>query len=223
MPCNRLALALLLLPPMWAFALSPVELFEQRSPSVFVVHALDRQGRTLASGSGVAIGPERVITSCRVLAKASGISVQRGKSVLAAKLEWPDPERDLCQLQVRELDAPSAPLGASAGVKIGQRVFAIGAPQGPELALAEGLVSSLRELEDGKALLLQTSAPLSPGGALFDEDGRLVGITGTHFRGQQGSHALPVEWLREVPERARQLLAKRKAAAEESAVRMPKA
>jgi hypothetical protein len=208
---------------MSAFALTPVELFEQCSPSVFAVHALDRQGRTLASGSGVAIGAEQVITSCRVLAKASGIRVQRGKSVLAAKLEWPDPERDLCQLQVRELEAPPAPLGASVGVKVGQRVFAIGAPHGPELALAEGLVSSLRELEDGKALRLQTSAALSPGGALFDEDGRLVGITGTHFRGEQGSLALPVEWLREVPERARQLLAKRKAASEELSVRMPKA
>jgi hypothetical protein len=196
-----------------AAALTPAELFEQRSPSIFVVHAYDKQGKKIATGSGVVIGHEQVITNCHVLAKAADLAVSRGNVTYGASLEWPDPARDLCQLKVRELAAPAVPLGETATLKVGQRVFAIGAPQGLELTLSDGLVSSLREIDDGKPPLIQTTAPISPGssgGALFDEQGRLVGITTFNFRGQQLNFAVPADWVREVPARGRDVLAKRK-------------
>lgn len=200
-----------------AAALTPEDLFEQRSPSIFVVHTFDKAGKRIASGSGVVIDRERVITNCHVLAKAARVRVSHGNASFGASLEFPDAERDLCQLRVRDLTAPAVPLANVAGVKIGQRVYAIGAPQGLELTLSDGLVSSLREIDEGKPPVIQTSTPVSPGssgGGLFDANGNLIGITTFAFRGQQLNFAVPSDWVREVPERGKEALAKRKEAAE---------
>jgi len=196
-----------------AAALTPEELFEKVSPSVFMILPADRQGKSVGIGSGVVIGREQVITNCHVLRGASQVLVSRGNVLYGAELEFPDPDRDLCQLKVRELTAPAVPLGDMAKVKTGQRVYAIGAPRGFELTLTEGLISSLRGGDDDRQPIIQTSAAISPGssgGGLFDADGRLVGITTFQWRGQQLNFALPVDWVREVPQRGRELLARQK-------------
>ena len=93
-----------------------------------------------------------------------------------------DLEADRCVLRIS--DAEPVPLAKwarvrpYADVKVGERVFTIGAPQGLELSLAEGLVSSKRTIDAGR--LIQTSAPISSGssgGGLFDTHGHLIGIT----------------------------------------------
>ena len=201
-----------------AHALTPEELFEKVSPSVFVIHSVDPQGRRNALGSGVVIGREQVITTCHVLRNASGIVVSRGNVSFGAEVEFPDAERDLCQLRVKELGAPAVPFADVAKLRIGQRAYAIGAPRGLELTLTEGIISSLRGGDDDKQPLIQTSAAISrgsSGGGLFDADGRLIGITTFQMRdGQQLNFAVSVEWVREVPQRGKEALAKRKEAEE---------
>ena len=116
---------------------------------------------------------------------------------------WPltithlDPDHDLCQLKAKGLAARPVLILSSNTLAVGERVFAIGAPEGLELTMSEGLVSGLREYEN--AHLIQTSAAISPGssgGGLFDAEGRLVGIT-TFFlkQGQNLNFALPGEWV----------------------------
>jgi tetratricopeptide (TPR) repeat protein len=72
----------------------------------------------------------------------------------------------------------------------------MGAPEGLELTLSEGLISGLREFEGG--LVVQTSAAISPGssgGGLFDARGQLVGITTFYLKeGQNLNFALPGDW-----------------------------
>jgi hypothetical protein len=51
--------------------LSPVELFQKVSPSVFVVQSLDDNGKTLMLGSGVALAPDFLITNCHVVQSSS--------------------------------------------------------------------------------------------------------------------------------------------------------
>jgi hypothetical protein len=209
------ACALLAVAATPAAALTPEELFEKLSPSIFVIHTWDHQGKWLALGSGVVVGREQVITNCHVLRQASAIAIRRGNVSYGAELEFPDPERDLCQLKVKELAAPPVTLGDMAAVRIGQRVYAIGSPRGLELTLTEGLVSSLRGGDDDNQPIIQTSAAISPGssgGGLFDAAGRLIGITTFQRRdGQQLNFAHPVDWVREVPSRGKEALAKRKA------------
>src|SRR6185503_9319565 len=94
-----------------------------------------------------------------------------------------DVEADRCVLQlVPAADVVALPkwvrVRPFADVKIGEHVFTVGAPQGLELSLAEGIVSSKRIVDTRR--LFQTSAPISSGssgGGLFDAHGHLIGIT----------------------------------------------
>jgi serine protease Do len=68
--------------------------------------------------------------------------------------------------------APAVVVGSTKSLKVGAKVYAIGAPKGLELTLSDGIVSSLREVEGGQ--YIQTTAAISPGssgGGLFDENG----------------------------------------------------
>ena len=97
------------------------------------------------------------------------------------------------------LPAPPVQMGGLDTVTVGQRVYSVGSPRGLELTIAEGLVSGLRQ-EDGIPLpVIQTSAPLSPGssgGGLFDEYGRVIGITTKGLIDSQNlNFAMPVELI----------------------------
>jgi hypothetical protein len=139
-----------------------------------------------------------------VLARATGILVQRDNVSYGATLEFPDTARDLCQLSVRNFSAPAAKLGGIKNLRIGQRVYAIGNPQGLQLTISEGIISSLRDIDEVTPLI-QTTAPISAGssgGGLFDSDGHLIGITTLSMReGQNLNFAYPADWILELPER----------------------
>ena len=112
-----------------------------------------------------------------------------------------DPQHDLVQLRVPGLVASPVPIRPSTSLKTGERVYAVGAPEGFELTLSEGLISSLRPYEGIQ--LIQTTAPISrgsSGGGLFDAQGRLIGITAFYVKeGQNLNFALPGEWVEALP------------------------
>jgi serine protease Do len=73
---------------------------------------------------------------------------------------------------------PSVPLGSSAELRQGERVFAIGSPLGLERSVSEGIVS-LRNRIIQDRLHIQTTAEISPGnsgGPLFNYRGQVVGV-----------------------------------------------
>lgn len=188
-----------------ARAASASEVFAQVSPSIWRVQTYDKEGLRLAIGSAVVIGPERLVTNCHVLARAGRFVVRREQQSLPGRLEFWDTARDLCQLQVAGLAAPAVSLGNSAALQVGQTVYTIGNPKGLDLTLSDGLLSSLRRNARGDLVLIQTSAPIShgsSGGGMFDEQGRLIGITTQGVEnGQNLNFAVPVEWVRELPQR----------------------
>src|SRR5208282_2339695 len=79
--------------------LSPVELFQRVSPSVFVVQSLDENGKPLMLGSGVALAREFLITNCHVVQGASSLRISRGKENWTARLIQAAPNHDLCGLR----------------------------------------------------------------------------------------------------------------------------
>jgi tetratricopeptide (TPR) repeat protein len=190
-----------------ARANSPEQIFVQVSPSVVVVDILDAKGKSIGLGSGAVIGAGQVITNCHVAQKGKSLQVRQSGKIFKATLQYADPDRDLCQLSAPDLKAPPVALGTAKKLRVGQRVYAIGAPKGLELTLSDGLISSLRQYEGSQ--YIQTSAAISPGssgGGLFDDQGRLIGITSFQFiEGQNLNFALPVDWIGELPKRARYL------------------
>ena len=188
-------------------ARSATEVFAIASPSVVVV--VSGAGKKRSFGSGVVIQPGRVATNCHVVPEGASLEVRIGKkssSSLQTRVVGADRKRDLCILEVfSDLDGvPPAKIGSVNQLKIGARVYAIGAPRGLELTISEGIVSSLREA--GGSKIIQTTAPISPGssgGGLFDDEGRLVGITTAFVQdGQNLNFALPADWIQPLSDRA---------------------
>ena len=120
----------------------------------------------------------------------------QGATTTPATLKTVDSDKDLCLLTASVLTAKSARLGKAAQLKVGDKVYAVGAPQGLELSLSEGIVSQLR---GGPPPLIQTTVAISPGssgGGLFNAEGELVGITTFYLKDSQSlNFALPVEWI----------------------------
>ena len=192
-----------------AYALDPDKIFDMVSPSIVTIVAPVSE-RAYNQGSGVVVAPETVITNCHVLRKAKSISVKHGHEYLQAKLEYPDVERDLCQIKVPNLKAPPVKIAPPASLRVGQRVYALGNPEGLELTFSEGLFSALRGAEGNKRM--QISATIthgSSGGGLFDDQGRLVGITSSGLKegGLGLNFAIPAEYIADLAKRGKEALA----------------
>lgn len=192
------ALLLSKAPP--TFTGSAEEVFSGASGSIASIRALDSSGSATAFGSGVVIGEGFVLTTCQVTSGAHSIRVKVGGEELPASVASKNEARDLCKLSVSGLSAPVPPFASVTSLRVGQRVYSVGAPQGQELVLAEGLVASLREVPGGT--LIQTTVPISPGssgGGLFDAGGRLVGIVTLQAALGEAHHfALPADWAFEI-------------------------
>lgn len=199
-----------------ASALEPDVLFARVAPSVWSVRTLDAQERPLQTGSAVVVAPGRLVTSCRVLAKASSVVVRQDNVSYGATLEFPDPVRDLCQLSVARFPAPAVAFAPPGLARPGQRVYAVGNPKGLENTLSEGLLSALRAGEGEETRRLQTTVTTGPGasgGGLFDSEGRLLGIlVADASPGVPTGSAIPAEFVAELPSRARAVLESRAAA-----------
>ncbi len=179
--------------------LTPSQVFEKVKDSVVVVKTYDANGKTIGQGSGVMLPSGKIGTNCHVLKNGTRFHVGGGKQFVPATLWGSDEDKDICLLEAKGLTAKSAQLGQATHLKVGEPVYAVGAPQGLELSLSNGIVSQLR---GGSPPFIQTTAAISPGssgGGLFDELGRLVGFTTLYIEGGQSlNFAMPVEWAREI-------------------------
>lgn len=180
------------------------EVYEQAAMSTVVVINIGNKGTVNSTGSGVVLAGGHVVTSCHVIEDSSQIKVRMDDKEHPATLQYSDPERDVCSLNITGLNAPAAVIGTTKTLKVGAKVYAIGAPKGLELTLSDGLVSSLREADGGH--YIQTTAAISPGssgGGLFDENGALVGLISFFLAdGQNLNFAIPVEWVQELAKRS---------------------
>lgn len=167
-----------------------------------VVKAYDQKGKLAGMGSGVRLPSGDVVTNYHVVKAGVRYTVGQGKQGVPATVKAGDPDKDLCLLTAPGLTAKPARLGKAARLKVGEPVYAVGAPQGLELSLSEGIVSQLR---GGPPPLIQTTVAISggsSGGGLFNAEGELVGITTFYLKDAQSlNFALPVDWIGEIVRR----------------------
>ena len=180
-------------------ALTPSQVFNKVKDSVVVVKTFDAKGNTIGQGSGVLLPTGKIGTNCHVVENGASFQVGSGKRFVRATLWGGDEDKDICLLEAKELTAKPAQLGQASRLKVGEPVYAVGAPRGLELSLSDGIVSQLR---GGPPPFIQTTAAISPGssgGGLFDAEGRLVGFTTLYIEGGQSlNFAMPVEWAGEI-------------------------
>ncbi|NHQ59035.1 tetratricopeptide repeat protein [Chlorobium sp. BLA1] len=184
-------------------AKSAAEVFADVSGSVVVIHNYDKNEKLQNIGSGVMLASGKVATNYHVIEQTGKITViYKGREYPATPLYF-DRFRDVCSLNVPGLPESRITIGSTHELKTGDKVYALGAPQGIELTFSDGIISGLRQVDKG--FYIQTTAPISAGssgGGLFDENGRLIGLPTYFFKqGQQLNFALPVEWILDLPNR----------------------
>ena len=121
---------------------------------------------------------------------------------------WSDPAMDLAVVKINGDDTyDAAPLGASADLRIGQTVLAIGTPLGLQFqhTVTAGIISALNRTvqvptemgENFMEDLIQTDASINPGnsgGPLIGLDGTVVGINTIKVNTAEGiGFAIPID------------------------------
>ncbi len=163
---------------------------------VVKVEARNNSG-SYSLGTAVAIAPGRVVTNCHVTRDARLITLVKGSSRWPAVAQSADLEHDLCVLEAPKLEATPVRMGSARDLRIGQRVGAMGFTGGVGMAFRDGMVGALHRL-DGSMVIQSTTAFTSgaSGGALFDQEGRLVGILTFRLPGPHGHYfSAPVDWI----------------------------
>jgi hypothetical protein len=155
----------------------------------------------LGVGSGVILSEDGVIaTSMHVLDGVSEVVIESasGKDFHDFGVVDFDHETDLILIKVKAENLPRATLGDSERVRIGEEVFAIGAPRSYKQTVSKGIVSAIRTV--GGESLLQVDAAMSPGssgGGLFNLAGQLIGISSAgDASGESLNFATPINKLR---------------------------
>jgi len=190
-----IAIVYLALLPAHVNALTPAQVFDKVKDSVVVVITLDAKGKVKDQGSGVLLPSGNIATPCPVVEGGCSYQVGRGKKFVPATLNAEKGNRDICILDAKDLRGKPVQIGKATSLKVGDPVYAVGALQGLDISLSEGIVV---QLQGGPPplFLIQTTAAVSPGsngGGLFDGEGRLVGLT---LEGRQNlNFAMPVEWV----------------------------
>jgi len=176
------------------------------------------------SGSGIIISPDGyIVTNNHVVKNATKVTVGLGdKRTFSAKVIGTDPLTDLAVIKIKAKNLPTAFLGNSDELKVGQWVMAIGNPLSLASTVTAGIVSAIGRgqlglIKDryGIENYIQTDAAINPGnsgGALVDLSGAVIGINTAIAASGSGTYigygfAIPINLVKAV---TRELIAKGK-------------
>lgn len=145
------------------------------------------------TGSGFVIDRKgHIVTNYHVVENAKRLEVTLYDGTkYQAQVIGVDPGNDLAVIKIKAPEEKLRPvvLGDSSGLRVGQKVLAIGNPFGLERTLTVGIISSLgRTMKaiNGRLMrgIIQTDAAINPGnsgGPLLDSSGRVIGVNTAIF------------------------------------------
>lgn len=166
--------------------LSAERLYAEVAGSVYTIYSLNSSTKRANQGSAVAISRNLLLTNCHVLVGDTHWLVSSANERISATIHSAHRDKDRCVLRAQTLLKQFVAIRRFESIRIGERVYAIGAPMGLEATLTDGLVSGRRQADGIR--YIQTSAPISKGssgGGLFDRFGNLVAITTLYLRDSQ--------------------------------------
>lgn len=172
---------------------------EAADASVVTIFCYDYKGELAATGSGfVAFDGKTIITNYHVMTSSytCKISTNQDISYDVTGIYCYSEEQDIAILQLaKETNLTPLKLGDSNIIKKGETVVAIGSPLGIKNTVSTGVLSG--RLMESNMDVLQFTAPISSGssgGALFDKNGNVIGITyASYIDGQNLNLAIPIE------------------------------
>jgi S1-C subfamily serine protease len=136
-------------------------------------------------GSGFVIDKDgHILTNYHVIADAQTVEVTlHNHKKYKATIVGSDRAHDLAIIQIKAADLQPIVLGDSTNLQVGQKVYAIGNPFGLAGTLTQGIVSSIRQVQEPNGPIIdeaiQTDAAINPGnsgGPLLNWHGEVIGI-----------------------------------------------
>jgi serine protease Do len=172
-----------------------------------------REGRvshTVGSGFIVDAGG-LVLTNAHVAFGRQSLRVTLDDgTVVPGRVLGADPIFDIAVVQIPKPDKgtlPTAPIGDSDKIRVGEDVIAIGNPMGLDQTVTRGIVSGMNRILPGTSMLfiepmIQTDTPINPGnsgGPLFNRCGEVIGITTAMVEEAQNiGFAIPINLVKAV-------------------------
>lgn len=195
--------------------LASKEILEEANNSVVIIYA---SGSTQSSyGSGFIISSDGyIVTNQHVVDGASLVSVEmnNGKTY-NARIVGESEDNDIAVLKISATDLPAITLGKSSNCYIGERVYALGCPEGYDFpwTVTSGIISSTsRTLKvtdsngdyEKTMNLIQTDTAVNSGnsgGPLINVRGEVIGIITLKITNTAGlGFAIPIDGALEVIE-----------------------
>ena len=164
--------------------LTPSEIFTRLSPSAAYISVPG------SSGSGALIDGGYIVTNYHIVwpHTAADVTFPDGAKFDDVALVAADPLLDLALLGPIEVDLPPIAFVDGESAVVGGDILLIGYPgessRSPQPTLTEGLISRVREWEEGGVTFFQTSSAVAggqSGGIAVSPEGQAVGLSGLRF------------------------------------------
>lgn len=176
------------------------DIVKYASPAVVTIVVYDKTGEKFAFGSGFFIGNGKILTNAHVVEGAYSAKVHSlSKTYKEVTIIKRDDEIDLAVLEVNSIGEQIISLANDSDLRVGQRILAIGNPEGLERTVSDGLISAIRNSDGTQEI--QISAPISDGssgGPLLNIQGSVIGVTYAGYeKGQNLNFAVGIKTLKQ--------------------------
>jgi len=179
---------------------------EEAVKSVVKIFCFDYDGNEVCTGSGfVLLKDDVIITNYHVIEDAytCKILTEDEISYTVSNVLAYSVEKDIAILQLNKpTELTVFETGDSSTISRGANVTAIGSPLGLKNTVSQGILSG--RIIGNEFDILQFTAPISEGssgGALFDDGGKVIGVTyASYIEGQNLNLAIPIELVTELYE-----------------------
>lgn len=156
---------------------------------------------SMAYGSGVVVGKNKVVTNCHIFRKTPEPFISRGEDTYRITQIQADRYYDMCLVATDATPFEPSDIGSATTMKKGAEIIGMGHSSGnPSPVNANGVLKSIYPFNNG--YIIRSTARFTMGASgsgLFDGEGRLIGINTFKSPGRNAYfYALPIEWLASV-------------------------
>jgi len=189
---------LVLAVPALADGMTASDVYKASAPSVMVLTVKAKDGNTYIGTGFVAFKDGLAVTAWHVVKDAVSVTAKfnDGQEFDVSGLVDSDPKRDMALVHVKEFGRKPLPLSETAP-GIGDKAFVIGAPEGLDFTVSDGIISQIRQ-EDG-VNFYQYTCPTShgnSGGPVFNDKGQVIAIVkGGMESGQNLNFGMPSTYV----------------------------
>lgn len=163
--------------------MTAAEIYAACSPAVFYIEVFDAKENIIGAGSGFFISSDgKAVTNYHVIEDASyaKVTLADGETTYDVTGIYDyNAEQDVALIKVSGKDFPYLTPGDASYIIGGAAVYAIGSPRGLNNSISEGIISNVNREIEGTNYIQITAAisPGSSGGALLNNQGKVIGIT----------------------------------------------